>query len=136
MYKFPGRLKIFNPPRTTLFLTPKNRGRGVEYYITTYATIKNLTHFKRFKTKIFIFENFPKISIEMNFTHPFYPIFIPNTLCWLSQNLPQICTASAKVYVCGILRQMQYRFAVNFGTLSMWTKKHTSQGSQRVQIYK
>ena len=35
---------------------------------------------------------------------------------WVSQNLPQICTAS--VYICGILKQMQNRFAVNFGTLS------------------
>ena len=36
----------------------------------------------------------------------------------MSQNLPQICTASAEVYICGILGQIQYRFAVNFGTLN------------------
>ena len=29
--------------------------------------------FKKFKTKIFIIEYFPKIPLEMNFTHPFYP---------------------------------------------------------------
>ena len=29
-------------------------------------------------------------------------------------NLPQICTASSKVYNNSILKQMQYRFAVNF----------------------
>ena len=30
----------------------------------------------------------------------------------VSQNLPQICTASAEVQICSILKQMQYRFAV------------------------
>ena len=29
---------------------------------------------KKFKTKIFIFEYFPKIPLEMSSTHPFYPI--------------------------------------------------------------
>ena len=37
---------------------------------------------------------------------------------WVSQNLWQICTASAKVYRKSIHKHMQYRFAVNFGTLS------------------
>ena len=37
---------------------------------------------------------------------------------WVSHNLPQICTAFALVYHKFILKQMQYRFAVNFGTLS------------------
>ena len=32
-------------------------------------------------------------------------------------NLPQICTASAYVYSKSIINQMQYRFALNFGTL-------------------
>ena len=31
--------------------------------------------------KIFIFEYFQKIPSEMNSTHPFYPILIPNTSC-------------------------------------------------------
>ena len=39
----------------------------------------NMPFFKKFKTKIFIFEYFPKIPLEMNSTHPFYPILIPNT---------------------------------------------------------
>ena len=36
----------------------------------------------------------------------------------MSQNLPQICTASTYVYRKSILKQMYYRFAENFGTLS------------------
>ena len=32
------------------------------------------------KTKIFIFEYFPNISLEMNSIHPFYPSLIPNIL--------------------------------------------------------
>ena len=36
----------------------------------------------------------------------------------MSQNLPQICTASALVYHKYIPKQMQYRFAVKYGTLS------------------
>ena len=39
--------------------------------------------------------------------------------CWLFQNLPQICAASASVYRTFIIKQMQYRFAVHFATLSM-----------------
>ena len=39
---------------------------------------------------------------------------------WVSQKLPQMCTASAQVYRKSIPKQMQYRFAVNFGTLSTW----------------
>ena len=39
----------------------------------------NMDFFKKFKTKIFIFEYYPKIPLEMNSTHPFYPILIPNT---------------------------------------------------------
>ena len=35
--------------------------------------------FKKFKTKIFIFEYCPKIPLEMNSTHPFYLFLIPNT---------------------------------------------------------
>ena len=35
--------------------------------------------FPKFKTKIFIFEYFPKMPSEMNSLHPFYPIWIPNT---------------------------------------------------------
>ena len=38
----------------------------------------NMDFFKKFKTKIFIFEYYPKIPLEMNSTHPFYPILIPN----------------------------------------------------------
>ena len=38
---------------------------------------------------------------------------------WMSQNLPQICTVSAQVYRKSVLKQMQYRFAVTFGTLSI-----------------
>ena len=34
---------------------------------------------KNFKPRIFIFEYFPKISSEMDSTHPYYPILIPNT---------------------------------------------------------
>ena len=41
-------------------------------------------------------------------------------LYWVSQNLPQICTESALVYRKSLLKQMQYRFAVNFGTLSIF----------------
>ena len=33
------------------------------------------------KTKIFILEYLPKVASEMNFTHPFYTILIPNTIC-------------------------------------------------------
>ena len=40
---------------------------------------QNLTLFKNVKPKIFSFEYFQKIPSEMNSTHPFYPIFIPNT---------------------------------------------------------
>ena len=40
------------------------------------------------------------------------------TSYWVSQNLLQICTASAQVYHKFILKQMQYRFSLNFGTLS------------------
>ena len=36
----------------------------------------------------------------------------------MSQNLPQICTASAEVYRRPILYQIQYRFVIIFGTLS------------------
>ena len=36
----------------------------------------------------------------------------------MSQKLPQICTASAEVYCKFILSQMQYIFAVTFGTLN------------------
>ena len=36
---------------------------------------------------------------------------------WLSQNSPQICIATVWVYICGIPKQIQYRFAVNFVTL-------------------
>ena len=36
----------------------------------------------------------------------------------MSQNVQQICTASV-LYRISILKQMQYRFAVNFGTLSI-----------------
>ena len=43
------------------------------------ARPENLTFFKIFKTKIFIFEYFPKIPSVMNSTHPFYPILIHNT---------------------------------------------------------
>ena len=39
---------------------------------------------------------------------------------WVSQKLPQICTASAQVYWKSILKQMQYIFAVTFGTLSKY----------------
>ena len=39
----------------------------------------NMPSLKKFKTKIFIFEYFPKIPSELNSTHPFYPILIPNT---------------------------------------------------------
>ena len=39
----------------------------------------NLTFLKSVKTKIFIFEYFPKISSKINFIYPFYPILIPNT---------------------------------------------------------
>ena len=35
--------------------------------------------FKNVQPKILIFEYFPKISSEMNFVHPFYPVLIPNT---------------------------------------------------------
>ena len=35
--------------------------------------------FQNVKTKILIFEYFPKIPSEMNAMHPFYPILIPNT---------------------------------------------------------
>ena len=38
-------------------------------------------------------------------------------------SVPQICTASYLSIICGILRQMHYRFAVNFGTLSSFTYK-------------
>ena len=41
------------------------------------------------------------------------------TRYWVSQNLPHICTASAEVKICGILKQMQYRFTVNIGTLRL-----------------
>ena len=40
---------------------------------------QNLTFLKNVRTKIYIFEYFPKIPSEMNSTHPFYPILIPNT---------------------------------------------------------
>ena len=48
----------------------------------------------------------------------FISVFLSFSFQLISQNLPQICTASAKVCICGLLKQMQYRFAVNFGTLS------------------
>ena len=35
--------------------------------------------FLKSKTKILIFEYFPKIPSKMISTHPFYPILIPNT---------------------------------------------------------
>ena len=38
----------------------------------------------------------------------------------MSNNLPLICTASAYVYRKLRFKQMQYRFAVNFGALSIW----------------
>ena len=42
-------------------------------------------------------------------------------------NLPQFCTASAYVYRKFILKQMQYRFAVNFETLSTFPLHKYSQ---------
>ena len=42
------------------------------------ARPQDLTFFKNVKTKIFIFENFPKIPSKINSTHPFHPILIPN----------------------------------------------------------
>ena len=43
----------------------------------------------------------------------------PTCIYWVAQNLPQICTASAYVFRKSILKQMQYRYAVNFRTLSI-----------------
>ena len=63
-----------------------------------------------------------------------FPSLLSKFFCipyWVSQNLPQICTASAK-YICGIHKQMQYRFAVNFGTLSMKTKENRLYGERVV----
>ena len=70
---------------------------------------------------------------EITITHNYYPfsyMFLSRALAplicnckdthyWVSQNLPQICTASAYVYHKSILKQMQYTFTVNFGTLSI-----------------
>ena len=39
---------------------------------------QNLTFFINVKTKIFNFQYFPKSPSEMNSTHPFCPILIPN----------------------------------------------------------
>ena len=36
----------------------------------------------------------------------------------MSQRLPQICTASAYVQMCGILKQRPHKFAVHFGSMS------------------
>ena len=44
----------------------------------TWKSLKIL-FFGKFKNKIFIFEYFPKIHSEMNSTHPYYSILIPNT---------------------------------------------------------
>ena len=38
-----------------------------------------MAFFKNLKTKIYIVEYFPKIPLEMNSTHPFSPILIPDT---------------------------------------------------------
>ena len=58
----------------------------------------------------------------------------------VSQNLPQICTASAWEYHKFILKQMKYSFAVNFGTLSIiggpyWIM-HTRNGVKDKVIHK
>jgi len=42
--------------------------------VTTFDLFQNV------KTKIFIFEYFPKIPPEIKSNHPFYPILILNTL--------------------------------------------------------
>ena len=39
----------------------------------------NMDFLKKIKTKILIFWYYPKIPLEMNSTHPCYPILIPNT---------------------------------------------------------
>ena len=39
---------------------------------------------------------------------------------WVYQSVPQICTASAYLYRKCKLKQMQYRFAVNFWTLILY----------------
>ena len=49
----------------------------VIYTVYVYNT-NNMRFFKKFKTKIFIFDYYPKMPLEMNSTHPFYPILIPN----------------------------------------------------------
>ena len=47
-------------------------------------------------------------------------------LCTCVPKFTAICTAYAEVSICGILTQMQYRFAVNFGKLSTCVTSSTS----------
>ena len=50
------------------------------YFLCLKKSLKMCPFKKKIQTKIFIFKYFPKIPSEMNSTHPFYPILIPNTL--------------------------------------------------------
>ena len=49
----------------------------------------------------------------------------------MSQNLPQICTEFALVYHKYMLKHLQYRFAVHFGTLSI----HMSEIKYQIRKY-
>ena len=66
--------------------------------IYTY-TLKYDLFIKNSKTKILIFEYFPKIPSEMNSTHPFYPI--PYTQKMISKNNFNFRTGCSKSAVRG-----------------------------------
>ena len=74
-------------------------------------------------TKTFIFEYFPKIPSEMNSTHPFYPILIPNTsfvkkfILFLGGPQGQGSQNSKKIYDIWIL------FQVGFVKRFLWLKQ-------------
>ena len=51
--------------------------------------------FQKCKTKIFIFEYFPKLPSEMNSTHTFYPILLPNTIVF--RGVPKVLCAGVKL---------------------------------------
>ena len=78
-----------------------------------------------------MYRTFSRIQKEKYYVNWILCPYVTEKPCWPTKcpkiynksvlhlhKLPQICAASAEAYFCGIPKQMQYRFVVNFGTLS------------------
>ena len=82
------------------------------HFVLVLRVQEEVTQFIRGRTKSSRFRQFVHHETSFIVLYIFSILSVPN--------LPQICTASSSVQIFGILKQMQYRFEVNFGPLSIF----------------